>query len=184
MSGPASDLLQAACRARARCSRRTCRRPAKLVPAHVEMGLADLLAHGFVTCDSFAALRQMITPPSRRRSRAAAGRALVPLPHRRRRRTRRTRRDELTRAGRAAAAAAHRRRLPPDDRAREDPGHLVGADAHLPPDGASRRSPRRALRRRLLRRTIRAAARRSRSLRHLRREGAAQRRSPSPRPIR
>jgi ATP-dependent Lhr-like helicase len=41
---------------------------ADLVPAHVEMGLADLLAHGLITCDSFAALRQMITPPSRRRS--------------------------------------------------------------------------------------------------------------------
>jgi len=34
---------------------------------YVDMGLADLLAHGLVTCDSFASLRQMITPPSRRR---------------------------------------------------------------------------------------------------------------------
>src|SRR5262249_35489391 len=41
---------------------------AKLVPAHVEMGLADLLARGLITCDSFAALRQMITPPSKRRA--------------------------------------------------------------------------------------------------------------------
>ena len=41
---------------------------ASLVPAHLEMGLADLVAHGWVTCDSFGALRQMITPPSRRRS--------------------------------------------------------------------------------------------------------------------
>ncbi|HZK81719.1 MAG TPA: hypothetical protein VFC46_11640, partial [Humisphaera sp.] len=41
---------------------------ANLVPAHVEMGLADLVSHGMVTCDSFAALRQMITPPSRRRA--------------------------------------------------------------------------------------------------------------------
>jgi ATP-dependent Lhr-like helicase len=31
------------------------------------MGLADLLSHGLITCDSFAALRQMTTPPSRRR---------------------------------------------------------------------------------------------------------------------
>src|SRR6059058_5939045 len=31
------------------------------------MALADLLARGLITCDSFAALRQMITPPSRRR---------------------------------------------------------------------------------------------------------------------
>jgi ATP-dependent helicase Lhr and Lhr-like helicase len=41
---------------------------ASLVAAHFEMGLADLLARGFITCDSFGALRQMITPPSRRRS--------------------------------------------------------------------------------------------------------------------
>ena len=38
-----------------------------LLPAHVDMALAELLARGMVTCDSFAALRQMITPPSRRR---------------------------------------------------------------------------------------------------------------------
>jgi ATP-dependent Lhr-like helicase len=31
------------------------------------MGLADLLSHGLVTCDSFAALRQLITPPSKRK---------------------------------------------------------------------------------------------------------------------
>jgi ATP-dependent helicase Lhr and Lhr-like helicase len=40
---------------------------ANLVPAHMEMGLADAVSHGIATCDSFAALRQMITPPSRRR---------------------------------------------------------------------------------------------------------------------
>jgi len=46
---------------------------AQLLPAHVEMGLGDLLARGLITCDSFAALRQMIPPPSRRR------RALQPV---------------------------------------------------------------------------------------------------------
>jgi ATP-dependent Lhr-like helicase len=40
---------------------------AGLVPAHVEMGLAELVARGLITCDSFAAVRQMITPRSRRR---------------------------------------------------------------------------------------------------------------------
>ncbi|HUN81351.1 MAG TPA: DEAD/DEAH box helicase [Phycisphaerae bacterium] len=40
---------------------------AKLVPAHVEMGLADLVSHGLATCDSFAAIRQLITPPSKRK---------------------------------------------------------------------------------------------------------------------
>jgi ATP-dependent Lhr-like helicase len=32
------------------------------------MALAELLARGLVTCDSFGAVRQMITPPSRRKS--------------------------------------------------------------------------------------------------------------------
>ncbi|HTW95826.1 MAG TPA: DEAD/DEAH box helicase [Tepidisphaeraceae bacterium] len=41
---------------------------ANLVPAHVEMGLGDLISHGLITCDSFAGVRQMLTPPSRRRS--------------------------------------------------------------------------------------------------------------------
>ena len=40
---------------------------ADLPGAYVEAGLAELLAHGLVTCDSFASLRQLITPPSRRR---------------------------------------------------------------------------------------------------------------------
>ena len=42
-------------------------RQAQLVTAHAEMGLADLVSHGLATCDSFAALRQMITPPGRRK---------------------------------------------------------------------------------------------------------------------
>ena len=37
-----------------------------LLPGYIDMGLASLLAHGLVTCDSFASLRQIITPPSRR----------------------------------------------------------------------------------------------------------------------
>src|SRR6185312_7589400 len=41
---------------------------AQLVSTHFEMGLADLVSHGWATCDSFGALRQMITPPSRRRA--------------------------------------------------------------------------------------------------------------------
>jgi ATP-dependent Lhr-like helicase len=67
MSGPASDLLNAL-RSRGPMFPQELPRAASLVPAHVEMGLADLLARGFITCDSFGALRQMITPPSRRRS--------------------------------------------------------------------------------------------------------------------
>ncbi|HMI31553.1 MAG TPA: DEAD/DEAH box helicase [Candidatus Limnocylindrales bacterium] len=38
-----------------------------LLPSHVEMGLAQLIGRGIVTCDSFSGLRRLITPPSRRR---------------------------------------------------------------------------------------------------------------------
>jgi ATP-dependent helicase Lhr and Lhr-like helicase len=38
-----------------------------LLPSHVEMGLAQLIGRGLVTCDSFGGLRRLITPPSRRR---------------------------------------------------------------------------------------------------------------------
>jgi ATP-dependent Lhr-like helicase len=40
----------------------------KLLPAHIEMGLAELIAAGQITCDSYGALRWLIVPPSRRRS--------------------------------------------------------------------------------------------------------------------
>jgi ATP-dependent Lhr-like helicase len=38
-----------------------------MLPAHVAMGLAELIAAGAITCDSFGGLRRLITPPSRRR---------------------------------------------------------------------------------------------------------------------
>ena len=41
-----------------------------LIPTQVEMGLAELTARGLVTADSFAALRGLIVPPSRRLRRA------------------------------------------------------------------------------------------------------------------
>ena len=66
LSGPARDLLNALT-SHGPMFPQNLPKAADLVPAHVEMGLADLLARGLVTCDSFAALRQMITPPSRRR---------------------------------------------------------------------------------------------------------------------
>jgi ATP-dependent Lhr-like helicase len=72
MSGPAADLLQALS-AGGPMFPQSLPKAANLVPAHVEMALGELLARGFVTCDSFAAVRQMITPPSRRR------RALAPV---------------------------------------------------------------------------------------------------------
>jgi len=66
MCGPAADLLRVLGE-RGPMFPQNLPKAAALVPAHVEMGLADLLARGLITCDSFAALRQMITPPSRRR---------------------------------------------------------------------------------------------------------------------
>ena len=38
----------------------------RLLPTQVEIGLAELAARGLATCDSFAALRGFIVPPSRR----------------------------------------------------------------------------------------------------------------------
>jgi ATP-dependent Lhr-like helicase len=67
LSGPAADLLKPLA-AQGAMFPQNLPKAANLVPAHVEMGLAELLARGFITCDSFGALRQMITPPSRRRS--------------------------------------------------------------------------------------------------------------------
>jgi ATP-dependent Lhr-like helicase len=67
LCGPASDLLKPLL-AHGAMFPQNLQKAADLVPAHAEMGLADLVSHGLATCDSFAALRQMITPPSRRRS--------------------------------------------------------------------------------------------------------------------
>ena len=42
-------------------------RAARLLPSHFELALSELIARGLLTCDSFAALRWLIVPPSRRR---------------------------------------------------------------------------------------------------------------------
>lgn len=74
LSGPARDVL-AALRARGAVFTQDIQRTANLLPAHVEMGLAELVSHGLATCDSFAALRQLLTPPLRRtRSLRSGGR--------------------------------------------------------------------------------------------------------------
>ena len=52
---------------------------ADLPPAYVDWP-GRALAHGLVTCDSFASLRQLITPPSRRRRAPALRRPLELLP--------------------------------------------------------------------------------------------------------
>ena len=38
----------------------------RLLPTQVEVGLAELIGQGVATCDSFAALRGLVVPPSRR----------------------------------------------------------------------------------------------------------------------
>jgi ATP-dependent Lhr-like helicase len=67
VGGAAKDLLRALT-ARGPMFPQNLPKAAELVQAHVEMGLSELVARGFVTCDSFGALRQMIKPPSRRRA--------------------------------------------------------------------------------------------------------------------
>src|SRR5258708_39530137 len=66
LSGPAKDL-HAAMLTKGAMFPQELARAAKLVPAHVEMGLGELIAQGLLTCDSFGALRWLIVPPSRRR---------------------------------------------------------------------------------------------------------------------
>jgi ATP-dependent Lhr-like helicase len=66
LSGPAKDLLAALAK-NGPMFPQNLPKAANLVPAHVEMALGELVARGFITCDSFGAVRQMITPPSRRR---------------------------------------------------------------------------------------------------------------------
>lgn len=66
LSGAARDLLDVML-LRGAMFPQELQKVANLPQAYVEMGLADLVSHGLVTCDSFAALRQLITPPSRRK---------------------------------------------------------------------------------------------------------------------
>lgn len=66
LSGAAKDLLDVLSK-RGAMFPQELQKAAGLPPAFVETGLADLVAHGMVTCDSFAALRQLLTPPSKRR---------------------------------------------------------------------------------------------------------------------
>jgi ATP-dependent Lhr-like helicase len=53
--------------ARGACFTPELERRTRLLPTHLEMGLVQLIGHGLVTCDSFAGVRRLVTPPSRRR---------------------------------------------------------------------------------------------------------------------
>ncbi len=59
--------ILAALESRGACFAPELARIVQLLPAHFEMGLAQLIGHGLVTCDSFDGLRRLITPPSKRR---------------------------------------------------------------------------------------------------------------------
>jgi ATP-dependent Lhr-like helicase len=67
LSAPAREVLGALSQHEAMFPQ-ALQKVANLLPDYLEMGLAELLAHGLITCDSFSGLRQMITPPSRRRT--------------------------------------------------------------------------------------------------------------------
>ena len=43
------------------------RRVTNLLPSHIELGLAELVARGIVSCDSFAGLRELVIPSWKRR---------------------------------------------------------------------------------------------------------------------
>jgi len=51
-------------------------RATRMLPSHLEMGLAELIGHGRITCDSFGGLRQLLKPASKRSRRTAP--SLVP----------------------------------------------------------------------------------------------------------
>jgi ATP-dependent Lhr-like helicase len=67
VSGNAAPILEALT-ARGAMFPQEVAKATKLLPAHIEMGLAELIAAGQITCDSYGALRWLIVPPSRRRS--------------------------------------------------------------------------------------------------------------------
>ena len=125
---------------------------AKLVPAHVEMGLADLLARGLVTCDSFAAISSNDHAPfARRHARQPVGRwccfRSTPPEKNADDMTDLIARQLLRRTG----VVFHRHA------GAKDAHDLVGAAAGLSAHGTARRNPRRTVRRRLFGRAIRPA---------------------------
>ncbi|MCA8965802.1 MAG: DEAD/DEAH box helicase, partial [Planctomycetes bacterium] len=102
LGGPARTLL-AILQARGAVFPTDLETESRLLPSQLEEGLSELVGQGFATCDSFATMRQLAVPPSRRRFPLfAVGRwSLVPWP------------EENVRAGEAAielvALAALRR---------------------------------------------------------------------------
>jgi ATP-dependent Lhr-like helicase len=67
LSSTAKDLL-ALLQSRGALFTRDLQKPLGLLPAQVERYLGELIALGLITCDSFNALRQLLVPPSRRKT--------------------------------------------------------------------------------------------------------------------
>jgi len=65
LSGPARELFDAM-KARGAMFPQELAKATKLLPAHIEMALGELISQGVLTCDSYGALRWLIVPPSRR----------------------------------------------------------------------------------------------------------------------
>jgi ATP-dependent Lhr-like helicase len=66
--GAHAQALMAALQSRGAMFLQDLSRATKLLPVELETGLGELIAQGVVTCDSFAALRWLIVPASRRRA--------------------------------------------------------------------------------------------------------------------
>lgn len=70
--GSAAQEIHAALSSRGALFQHDLGRATGLLPSHLERGIAELASHGLVTCDSWSGLRQLVTPPSRRRREVAA----------------------------------------------------------------------------------------------------------------
>ncbi len=73
LSGPAKELHEAFV-ARGAMFPQELARATRMLPAHIEMALSELISQGLLTCDSYGALRWLIIPPSRRQPVTTVGR--------------------------------------------------------------------------------------------------------------
>ena len=140
---------------------------ARLLGTQVEQALAELVAHGLVTCDSFAGLRALVMPEDKRNQLRRKRGAHDPIDDAGRWSLTRRARAGGRCAGRAGRAArrAHRPRaaaplwrgVPQAAGARGRPAAVARPVLRAAPAGSARRGARRPLRQRLLRRAVRAA---------------------------
>ena len=67
LSAPAREVLEIL-RRRGAVFQDDLARWTRLLPSHLEIGLAELVSRGFVTCDGFATLRQLLAPFTKRKA--------------------------------------------------------------------------------------------------------------------